>query len=194
MVTDEQVRRLWRYMTKDGILWKAASKAEMSDRTARKYLDSGQLPSEMKVPHDWRTRRDPFEGVWEAIQEQLAINPGLEAKTLFEDLQRRYPGRFQDGQLRTLQRRIKIWRALKGPAKEVFFPQKHYPGILAQSDFTHMTSLGITVAGRPFPHMIYHFVLTYSNWEAGTVCFSENYESLSEGLQNALWKLGAAPL
>jgi hypothetical protein len=59
-------------------------------------------------------------GEW--FKEKLEINPGLEAKTLFEDLQRRYPGRFADGQLRTLQRRVKAWRALEGPPKEVFFP------------------------------------------------------------------------
>jgi hypothetical protein len=123
----------------------------------------------------------------------LDINPGLEAKTIFEDLQRRNPGRFADGQLRTLQRRIKIWRASGGPPKEVFFTQIHKPGLLGQSDFTHMNKLGITITGRPFDHLIYHFVLTYSNWESGTICFSESFESLSEGLQNALWELGGVP-
>src|SRR5690606_15796915 len=118
---------------------------------------------------------------------------GLEAKTLFEDLQRRYPAQFQDGQLRTLQRRVKQWRALEGPPKEVFFPQEHHPGELCQSDFTHMTALGVTIGGQRFEHLIYHFVLTYSNWETGTICFSESFESLSEGLQRALWQLGGVP-
>jgi hypothetical protein len=127
------------------------------------------------------------------VQAQLRLNPGLEAKTLFEDLQRRYPGRFQDGQLRTLQRKVKAWRALEGPSKEVFFPQQHKPGALSQSDFTSMNELGITISGVPFPHLVYHFVLTYSNWETGTVCFSESFESLSVGLQNALWELGGVP-
>jgi hypothetical protein len=95
--------------------------------------------------------------------------------------------------LRTLQRRIKVWRAEQGPAREVFFPQLHHPGRLAASDFTHCTELGVTLNGSPFPHLIYHFVLTYSNWEAGTLCFSESFESLSEGLQNALWELGGVP-
>ena len=101
----------------------------------------------------------------------LSANPGFEAKTLFEDLQRRYPGRFSDGQLRTLQRRIKVWRALEGPRREVIFGQVHEPGALGQSDFTRMDSLKVTIAGQPFNHMIYHFVLTYSNWEAGSICF-----------------------
>src|SRR6185437_7827475 len=80
-----------------------------------------------------------------------------------------------------------------GPAKEVFFAQVHYPGRLGASDFTHCTDLGVTINRAPFAHMIYHFVLTYSNWETGTICFSESLESLSEGLQNALWELGGVP-
>ena len=171
----------------------AASKADMDEKTARKYRRLGKLPSDIKVEHTWRTREDPFSEVWKEVKEKLEINPGLEAKTLFEDLQHRYPGQFADGQLRTLQRRVKIWRALEGPPKEVFFPQKHHPGELCQSDFTHMGSLGVTIQGQPFDHLIYHFVLTYSNWETGTICFSESFESLSEGLQNALWELGGVP-
>jgi ABC-type dipeptide/oligopeptide/nickel transport system ATPase subunit len=95
----------------------------MDEKTARKYRRLGKLPSDIKAEHTWRTREDPFSEVWKEVKEKLEINPGLEAKTLFEDLQRRYPGQFADGQLRTLQRRVKIWRALEGPPKEVFFPQ-----------------------------------------------------------------------
>jgi hypothetical protein len=171
----------------------AAAKAGMDEKTARKYRRLGKLPSEVKVEYSWRTREDPFAEVWQEVKEKLEINPGLEAKTLFEDLQRRYPGRFADGQLRTLQRRVKAWRALEGPPKEVFFPQVHKPGQLCQSDFTHMNSVGVTIQRQPFDHLIYHFVLTYSNWETGTICFSESFESLSEGLQNALWELGGVP-
>jgi hypothetical protein len=111
------------------------------------------------------------------VEENLEINPGLEAKTLFEDLQRR----------------VKIWRALQGPPREVFFPQVHKPGELCESDFTSMNSLGVTIERQPFEHLLYHFVLTYSNWETGTICFSESFESLSDGLQNALWELGGVP-
>ena len=100
---------------------------------------------------------------------------------------------YPDGQLRTLQRRLKHWRATEGPPKEVFFTQNHEPGRLCASDFTHMAELGVTIAGEPFDHLVYHFVLTYSNWETGTVCFSESWESLGEGLQNALWELGGVP-
>jgi hypothetical protein len=171
----------------------AAIKSGMDEKTARKYRELGKLPSELDKPHPWRTRPDPFEDTWDEIKSMLEINPGLEAKTIFEDLQRRNPGRYADGQLRTLQRRIKVWRGSEGPAKEVFFPQIHHPGQLGQSDFTNMNKLGITIGGRPFDHLIYHFVLTYSNWETGSICFSESFESLSEGLQNALWDLGGVP-
>lgn len=171
----------------------AASKAGMDAKTARKYRRLGRLPSELEPVPRWRTRPDPFVGVWGEIRELLGANAGLEAKTIFEYLQRNNPGHFQDGQLRTLQRKVKNWRATDGPSREVFFSQQHHPGRLGASDFTHMEQLGVTIQGQSFPHLIYHFVLTYSNWEAGTVCFSESFESLSEGLQNALWELGKAP-
>ncbi|WP_051979796.1 IS21 family transposase [Edaphobacter aggregans] len=171
----------------------AASKAGMDAKTARKYRRLGKMPSELSLAVRGRTRPDPFVDVWDEVQELFRANPGLEAKTVFEYLQRQYPGRFQDGQLRTLQRRVKGWRATDGPAREVFFVQQHPPGRLGASDFTHMEELGVTIAGQSYPHLIYHFVLTYSNWEAGTVCYSESFESLSEGLQNALWKLGRVP-
>ena len=64
----------------------------------------------------------------------MSANPGLEAKTLFAALQRQYPDRFVDGQLRTLQRRIKRWRAIGGPAQEVYFVQEHRAGELCESD------------------------------------------------------------
>jgi hypothetical protein len=193
MVTDQQVRRLFKLVQTEKNFGIAAIMAGMDEKTARKYRKLGKLPSELEQQHTWRTRKDPFEDFWHEIKSMLEINPGLEAKTIFEDLQRRNPGRFADGQLRTLQRRIKIWRASGGPPKEVFFTQIHKPGLLGQSDFTHMNKLGITITGRPFDHLIYHFVLTYSNWESGTICFSESFESLSEGLQNALWELGGVP-
>jgi hypothetical protein len=120
----------------------------------------------------------------------LITNPGLEAKTIFNYLQMAHKGLFKDGQLRTLQRRIRLWRSTEGPAKEVFFPQVHHPGDLSESDFTNMNKLGITIRGEPFDHLLYHFVLSYSNWETGTICFSESFESLSAGYQDAVWELG----
>ncbi len=192
-VSDQQVRRLRKLMERHGRLNVSAAAAGMDEKTARKYLKAGKLPSEMQVEHSWRTREDPFEDVWQEARTFLELNEGLEAKTIFEYLQRTYPGRFSDGQLRTFQRRVKQWRATEGPPREVFFAQIHHPGRLCQSDFTSMYDLGITIGGQPFDHLVYHFVLTYSNWETGTVCFSESLESLIEGVQNALWSLGGVP-
>lgn len=195
MITDNQARKLMKYIQEKRSLAVAAAKSGMDEKTARKYRDIGSLPSELKAEQvrTWRTRENPFEDVWEMVKSFLGNNSGLEAKTLFEHLQRQHPGLFSDGQIRTFQRRVKHWRATEGPAREVFFPQVHKPGKLSQSDFTHMGKLGVTIGGVPFDHLIYHFVLTYSNWEAGTICFSESFESLSDGLQQALWKLGGVP-
>jgi hypothetical protein len=194
MVTDQQVRRLRRLDLRGLPQGQAAAKAGLDEKTARKYRRLGKLPSEVRrMDRDYRTRPDPFAEVWPQLEAQLRLNPGLEAKPLFADLQRRFPGRFADGQLRTLPRRLRRWRALQGPAKEVFFARVHHPGRLCASDFTHCTDLRVTIAGAPFDHLIYHFVLTYSNWETGTICFAESYESLSEGLQDALWELGGVP-
>lgn len=194
MVTNRQVRILMKLIQKEMTIGLAAAKAGMDEKTAWKYRKLGNLPSEVKKNHTWQTRNDPFEPVWDNIKEKLEINPGLEAKTLFEDSQRHYPGRFSDGQLRTLQRKVKRWRAEEGPGKEVYFDQIHRPGQLCESDFSHMNSLEVTIQGQPFNHLIYHFVLTYSNWETGSICFSESFETLSQGLQDALWELGGVPL
>ena len=193
MLTDQQVRKLMTLLNQGEPLYRAALKTGMDPSSARKYRQAGQLPSELKQPHTWRTRADPLAGVWEELRELLAINAGLQATTLFAHLQRRYPGRFPDCQLRCLQRRLKQWRATEGPPKEVFFPQTHRPGELCASDFCHLSRLGVTVAGQPLAHLLYHFVLTYSNWETGTVCFAESFESLSAGLQQALFELGGVP-
>jgi hypothetical protein len=193
MVTDEQILRLRQALHKGMSLSLAAAKAGLDRKTARRYRRLARLPSEVGMEHSWRTRKDPFDAVWPWVAEQLTLQPGLEAKTLFLDLQRQHPGCFADGQLRTLQRRVKQWRGQHGPAKEVFFAQVHHPGRLAASDFTHCADLGVTLHGAAFPHLLYHFVLTYSNWETGTLCFSESYEGLADGLQNALWELGGVP-
>jgi len=193
-ITDVHVRRLFRLLDQGSPLSRAAAKVGIDRKTARRYWTLKRLPSELPPPaRDWRTRTDPFAEVWPAVEAQLQTAPALQAKTLFAWLQRQHPGRFADGQLRSLQRRIHDWRAMHGPAKEVYFDQVHHPGRLCASDFTHMDSLGVTIGGQPFPHLVYHLVLTYSNWESVTICFSESFASLSAGLQNALWELGGVP-
>lgn len=141
----------------------------------------------------YRTRLDPFAEVWPEIEGMLEQAPGLEAVTIFELLRGRPELSFSDGQLRTLQRRIRRWRALQGPEREVMFAQEHRPGEYAQSDFTSMTELGICLGGEPFDHLVFHFVLPYSNWETGGICFSESFEALIGGFQAAVWELGKVP-
>lgn len=194
MVTDKQIRRLFKLKNTEKSIADASMKSGICENTARKYIQLGKLPSHLEVKRIHRTRIDPFERDWSEIKVFLSSIPGLKSKTIFQYFQREYPGRYQDGQLRTLQRRIKQWQALEGSPKEVFFDQRHRPGELCQSDFTDMSKLSITIKGELFRHLVYHFVLTYSNWETGTICFSESFESLSDGIQNALWELGGVPL
>jgi hypothetical protein len=193
MTTDQQVRLLMSLIKRGIPLSTAAAKAGMSEPTARKYRRQGKVPSEMRVPHTWRTREDPFEEVWPEVEALLEQDAGLQAKTVFAELVGRHPGRFGEGQLRTLQRRFRDWRALRGEDREVYFEQRHRPGEQGQSDFTDMRSLGVTIAGMAFAHLLYHFVLTYSNWESVKLCFTETFEALSEGLQEALWRAGGVP-
>jgi len=193
MVTDRQVKRLLRWLSSGKTLAQSADKANMDEKTARKYRDLGQLPGEVPSERTWRTRKDPFAEVWPEVVAQLGEAPGLEAKSLFAWLQGKHPGKFDDSQLRSFQRGVRRWRATAGPAKEVFFSQVHHPGRLCASDFTHMKNLEVTLGGQAFDHLLYHFVLTYSNWESITVCFSESFESLSEGFQDAVWELGGVP-
>ena len=99
MVTDKQVRNLLRFLLDDRSIVRAARRTDMDEKTARKYRDLGKLPSEVARPHTWTTRPNPFEAVWDEVRELLDGNPGLQAKTIFAELQRRYPGRFADQQL-----------------------------------------------------------------------------------------------
>ena len=170
-----------------------SGRAGIGERTARKYEKAGKLPSQLKRPHDWPTRENPFEEDWEWVVQQLKRDSALQGSTLFALLCEHHPGRYRPTQLRTLQRHIARWRAVYGPDQEVIFPQRHTPGERAQSDFTHMEDLGVTIAGEPFPHMVYHFVLTYSNVEAVRICFSETFEALAEGIEHAVWQIGGAP-
>lgn len=171
----------------------AAAKAGMDEKTARKWLRIGKQPSEVKKSRAYRTRPDRFAEAWSEIEQLLELDASIEAKTIFDHLCRQSPEKYQESQLRTLQRRVKVWRAQKGQPREVFFPQLHVAGRQAQSDFTYLNELGVTIAGQPFKHLFYHFTLVYSNWEWGMVCASESWESLSEGLQQALWELGGVP-
>ncbi len=174
----------------------SAAVAGMSVRSARKW-QYGPLPSETGQERWWRTRTDPFDGVWE--EEILPLLQGeaagrLRATTIIEWLEEKFPGRFSASQLRTLQRRLQDWRALNGPDQEVYFPQEHPPGREAQIDFTHCNSLGVTIVGRPYRHLLFQLVLSHSGWRYAEVVAGETFLALKQGLQKALWALGGAPL
>ena len=193
MVTDGRVKELRRLLGMGRTLADSARMAEMSEKTGRKYRDDDGLPSQKKAARTYRTRTDPFEAVWDEVQERLETEPKLKAKTLFEWLQMTHEGRFPDSTRRTFERRVNRWRSLHGPGKTVFFNQEHHPGRLAASDFTVCNELGVKIAGQRFDHTFFHCVLTYSNVESVSLCFSESFESLSTGIQKAFWDFGGVP-
>lgn len=194
MKKDGEIKLLMEERRKGASQKLAAARTGMSERTVRKYERSGKLPSQMKAPRTHRTRENPFAADWPWVENQLRNDQALQTKTLFALLCQAYPGRYQENQLRTLQRHVLSWRMQHGEHREVMFQQEHVPGRMAQSDFTVMNSLGVTIGGAEFPHLVYHMVLTYSNVEAVRVCFSESFEALSEGLEACLWQIGGVPL
>ena len=171
----------------------AAVKANLRSRkTVSKYEQSGMLPSELKRERSYRTRQDPFEEDWGELEKMLKDAPELEAKTLFEWLNEHKPGKYQEGQLRTLQRRVSNWRVLN-QEQELTLEQVHHPGEVLQTDGTSMNELEITIGGVYFEHILIHSVLTYSNWEWGRVVQSESLLAIRLGLQSALVRLGYVP-
>ena len=161
----------------------AAAAAGMGERTAHRW-QRGALPSAAKAPRTWRTREDPFADVWlsEVVPRLVADAAArLQALTLFEWLCEQHPGRFEPGQLRTLQRRVRTWRAQHGPDHEVYFEQVAVPGREAAFDFTDASALGVTIRGVPFPHLLFEWVLSYSGWTYVALALSETFEALVGG-------------
>jgi len=137
-----------------------------------------------------------FGDVWDAEVVPLLKTDDkrvLQATTLIELLQERHPGQFIDGQARTLQRRLRDWRAVNGPTQEVFFEQRHVAGREAAVDFTHATELGVTIRGVLLEHLLFEFVMSFSGWTWVCLAFGETYEALVFGIQGALAALGGAP-
>jgi hypothetical protein len=171
----------------------AAAKAGISTASAYRIEADPRLPSQRKKPRG-RRRPDPLAGVWDSeIVPLLEATPSLRAVAIFEELCRRHR-EIVPGVRRTLERRVAHWRALNGPDREVIFRQEHPPGRMGLSDFTDMGELGITIAGEPFAHRLYHFRLPFSGFtHAFVVLGGESFVALAEGLQDALWALGGAP-
>ena len=191
--TDAQVRIMMREREKGRTQEQAGASANVRSRkTVAKYERLGKLPSEVTEPRRYRTRPDPFVGVWPTVEAMLEIAPSLEAKALFEWLCERHPGRYEPGQLRTFQRRVRMWRALNEEQVAVL-EQAHRPGEVLETDGTWLTGLGVTIQGRPFKHMLLHSVLPYSNWEWGRIVQSESLAALHLGLRSAFIKLEHVP-
>ena len=191
--TDAQVRIIMRERSKGKTQEQAGAKANLKSRkTVGKYEGPGKLPSELKKQREYRTRNDPFEDDWLEAEKMLKDAPELEAKTLFEWLCEQHPGRYQEGQLRTFQRRVSTWRVFN-ENQELTLEQVRQPGEMMQTDGTWMTELGITINRQEFPHLLIHSVLPYSNWGWGRVAQSESLLAIRLGVQSALMKLGHVP-
>jgi hypothetical protein len=171
----------------------AASIAEFSERTGQRIEAGTHQPNRGRV-RDWRTSADPLVGIWEEeLEPMLRREPRLKPTTLFEYLQERYPGQYPQV-LRTVQRRVRTWKALHGEAPEVMFELRHEAGVMGISDFTELKGVEITIHGQPFEHLLYHYRLAYSGWRyAQVIQGGESFIALSEGLQNALFESGGAP-
>src|ERR1700674_3716687 len=172
----------------------AAAKAGFSVATAYRIEQDPRLPSQKKAPRD-RRRRDPLAAVWDSeVVPLLKSTPGLRPVAIFDEIRRRH-SEIGAGIRRTLERRIRAWRALNGAEQDGIFRQEHPPGRLGLSDFTEMRDRGVSIAGAPLDHRLYHFRLAFSGWEhAHVVLGGESFVALAEGMQNALWALGRAPL
>jgi len=192
-ITDHQVHKYKQHRNKLSQV-AAAAKVGISERSARRIEDAPGLPSQRPV-RSWRTREDPLESVWNSeVVPLLQTDVRLNAVTLLEELQRRYPGQWGEGVLRTLQRRMRLWRAKFGSEQEVYFAQEHPPGRQGLSDFTVADDLNVEIDGAVFAHRLYQFALAYSGWRHVTVIDTgESFMALSTGLQAALWALGGVP-
>ena len=172
----------------------AAANASMSRATGYRIAKDPRLPSIRAAPRG-RRRPDPLADVFEAeVVPMLQATLSLRPIAVFTEIVKRHP-ELGDGIRRTLERRIRAWRAVNGPEQDVIFRQTHEPGRSGLSDFTDMADLGVTVAGVALEHRLYHFRLAYSGFEhAHVILGGESFVALAEGLQNALWLLGGAPL
>jgi hypothetical protein len=170
----------------------AASANLRSRKTVAKYEFLGKLPSEVAGPRRYRTRADPFGADWATAETMLKSAPSLEAKALFEWLCDQHPERYEAGQLRTFQRRVRMWRALNEEQVAVL-AQVHRPGEVLETDGTWLNGLSVTIQGQPFKHILIHSVLPYSNWEWGRIAQSESLGALHLGVGSTLTKLEHVP-
>lgn len=192
-ITDQQAK-MYLNLRRTDSRQTAAAKAGFSTSTGARLDADPRLPSQKRAPRG-RRRPDPLAAYWDSeIVPMLEAMPGLRPITVLREMQRRHSA-FSDDLRRTLERRIRLWQAVHGPEREVIFRQEHPPGQQGLSDFTDASELGVSIAGTPLEHRLYHFRLAFSGGEhAHVVLGGESFVALAEGLQNALWALGGAPL
>lgn len=192
-ITDHQVSK-YKELRNKHAQEVAAAKVGISVSSARRLESQVSLPSQ-RPPRHWRTRADPLGKVWDSeVVPMLEAAPALMAITVLEELQRRHPGEFADSLLRTLQRRVRQWRALHGQEREIFFAQAHPPGRLGLSDFTVCDELGVIINGQPLAHRLYQFTFAHSGWRHARLTLGgESFQALTAGLQDALWMAGGVP-
>ena len=194
-ITDQQMRYYMTLRTRHTRAT-AAAMAGFSTSTGYRVERDPRLPSRKKACHGHGGGRpDPLADIWDSeIVPLLERTPDLRPITIFEEMIRRHPERDLGSARRTLERRVRFWKARFGPQQEVIFRQEHPPGRQGMSDFFDANSLAVTIAGEPLAHRIYHFTLVYSGWEhAEVVLGGESFTALASGLQNALWSLGGTP-
>ncbi len=194
-INDNQIRIYMSLRTQGKQQITAAALAGICERSGRR-IEKGEIVPEQKIKRHWRTRKDPFAGVWDSeIIPMLSNAPDLQPKTLFEYLQKEYPGKYDNSKERTFQRKVKKWKSQYGKGKEVMFLQRQVPGRMGLTDFTTIKKVTITIKGQPLSHILYHFRLAYSGWcHVKVILSGESFSALSEGLQDALWRLGGVPL
>lgn len=193
-ITDQQIGLYMSLRNQDKEQITAAAKAGISESSGRR-IEKGKIVPGPNPKRHWRTRKDPFSDVWESeIVPMLSKKPELQPRTLFEYLQKQHPGEFPNSKERTFQRRVKAWKAKYGKDKEVMFLQRQTPGRMGLSDFTTLKNAKVTINGDRFSHILYHFRLIFSGWcHVKVIQGGESFAALSEGLQDALWRLGGVP-
>ena len=199
MITDVRASKMFLLLHQGESVAGIARRLNMSEKTIRKYRDADKLPSQIERPErTYRTREDPLAEYWSEIEDLLERDPRLKPYAILDWLKQKYnPPQGEPcvtvSIRRTLERRVGRWKLEHGVEQEVKFPQVHHAGDVLAFDFVGLNSLQITIDRKPFTHMLFHAVFTYSNWEYVHLCHSESFEALSAGLQDALHFAGGVP-
>jgi len=199
MITDVRASQMFLLLHEAESVVRIAGRLKMSEKTVRKYRDADQLPSQIKrAERSYRTREDPLAEFWDEIEAFLQQDSRLKPYAILDWLKQKYnppegKSRVSDSIRRTLERRVQSWKLQHGVEQDIKFPQIHHPGDVIAFDFVVMNSLKVTLGGKPFDHMLFHAVFTYSNWEYVHLCHSESFEAISAGLQDALHRAGGVP-